>query len=201
MYQQIPTTILVAVDFSEPSALAVPQAVDLARLKDASELHFLHVSKADDDDDDDEREARRQHLLGWLRDHLRSGDGAPHTVKIVGHQASGDPAEVIVQMANDLLADFVVVGTHGRTGVQRMVMGSVAEKVVRNCGCPVLVARAKVHQHTVPQIEPPCSRCVETRVETEGDELWCEQHRTKHGRRHTYYNTRLSSWVSQRIMP
>jgi nucleotide-binding universal stress UspA family protein len=200
MYKKTPTTILVAVDFSETSALAVRQAIDFARQEDPSELHFLHVSKAPADDDE-ERETRRNHLLAWLGDRLKNGSGVPHTVKVAGHQASGDPAQVIVQMANDLLADLVVVGTHGRTGVERMVMGSVAEKVVRTCGCPVLVARAKVHDQSVPQIEPPCPRCVEARVASQGEELWCEQHRERHGRRHTYYNTRLSSWVSERITP
>ena len=197
--QTTPITILAAIDYSDTASLAVQQAVEMARQKNAGELHFLHVSQLAADDDDG-REARRAELLDWLSARLQAGDGVPHTVRIVGHEANGDPARVIVEMANDLLVDVVVVGTHGRKGVQRALMGSVAEWVVRNCGCPVLVVRNKQHAHPLPQIEPPCARCVQTRMQTQGAKLWCEQHSEKHGRRHTYYNTRLSSWVTERMI-
>ena len=55
---------------------------------------------------------------------------------IVGH-----PAETIVRAAADRDADLIVVGTHGRGGVARMLMGSVAERVVRLAACPVLTVR------------------------------------------------------------
>jgi nucleotide-binding universal stress UspA family protein len=198
--QSTPTTILCAVDYSELSSVAMHQAVEIAREKNAGEIHFLHVSKATADDDE-ERSARRERLLAWLGERLGGAQGVPHTIRVVGHQASGDAASVITQMANDLLADLIVVGTHGRKGVERMVMGSVAEEVVRRAGCPVLVARAKVHDQHVPQIEPPCPRCVQTRIESNGERLWCDQHSERHGRRHTYYNTRMSSWVTERLNP
>ena len=62
---------------------------------------------------------------------------------IVGHLATGAPWREIVQMASNLRADLVVVGTAGRTGIARMALGSVAEQVVRHAGCPVLVVRPK----------------------------------------------------------
>jgi nucleotide-binding universal stress UspA family protein len=198
--QLTPNTILAAIDYSETSSLVVEQAVELARQKDAGELHFLHVSMRASDDEEG-RDARRAELAEWLDARLQGADGVPYTVKVVAHEASGDPANVILEMASDLLADVVVVGTHGRTGLRRVLMGSVAESVVRHSGCPVLVVRAKQHeQPLLPQIEPPCPRCVETRVQSKGETLWCEQHSEKHGRRHTYYNTRLSTWVSQRML-
>ena len=104
-----------------------------------------------------------------------------------------------MKLAKTLLASAVIVGTHGRKGFQRMVMGSVAESVVRNAGCPVLVTRPQMHHQPIPRIEPPCPRCVERRAQTHGDQLWCEQHSEKHGRRHTYYNTRLDTWVNRRL--
>lgn len=195
----VPVSILAAVDFSETSDLVVEQAVEMTRQKGAQELHFVHVNGSSPEDAEGQG-ARRAELLDWLTARLQSRDGVPDGLKVVGHEASGDPGHVIVEMANDLLVDVVVVGTHGRKGVQRMVMGSVAESVVRNCGCPVLVVRSKSHDHPVPQIEPPCPRCVEARLRSGGETLWCEQHSEKHGRRHTYYNTRLSSWVSQRLI-
>jgi nucleotide-binding universal stress UspA family protein len=197
--QTTPISILAAIDYSDTSSLAVQEAVEMARQKNAGQLHFLHVSHLLADDNDG-REARRTELLDWLSARLQGAEGVPHTVKVVGHEASGDPARVIVEMANDLVVDVVVVGTHSRKGVQRALMGSVAEWVVRHCGCPVLVVRNKLDQHPVPQIEPPCPRCVEARVTSQGAKLWCEQHSEKHGRRHTYYNTRLSTWVTERMI-
>lgn len=196
--QATPVSILAAIDYSETSDLVVMQGVELARQRHAEELHFLHVNSGSPNAES--REKRRAELLEWLGARLAGAGLVPPELKVIGHEASGDPAHVIVEMANDLLVDLVVVGTHGRKGVQRMVMGSVAESVVRNCGCPVLVVRQKAHDHPVPQIEPPCPRCVEARVQSHGETLWCEQHSEKHGRRHTYYNTRLSTWVSQRLI-
>jgi nucleotide-binding universal stress UspA family protein len=197
--QTTPPTILAAIDYSETSSLVVQQAVELARQKDVGELHFLHVKEGSDDDEEG-REARQAELQEWLEARMKGAEGVPYTVKVVAHEANGHAATVILEMASDLLADVVVVGTHGRKGMQRLLLGSVAETVVRNCGCPVLVVRAKSHEHAATQIEPPCPRCVEARIQSKGEVLWCEQHLEKHGRRHTYYNTRLSTWVSQRIL-
>ena len=54
---------------------------------------------------------------------------------------SGDPASQIVQLADDEHVDLIVMGTHGRTGLTRVLMGSVAEAVVRRAGCPVLTIK------------------------------------------------------------
>jgi nucleotide-binding universal stress UspA family protein len=194
-----PITVLAAIDFSDASDLVVEHALAMAKQVAAREIHFLHVRIPADDAAD--REARQLEFQEWLDARVRSNGSLPQTVKVVAHEAIGNPAEVIVEMAGDLLASAVVVGTHGRKGLQRMVLGSVAETVVRNAGCPVLVVRPQMHDQPVPRIEPPCPRCLETRAASCGEHMWCEQHREKHGRRHTYYNTRLDSWVSQRIMP
>ncbi len=63
--------------------------------------------------------------------------------RIVGHLGAGDAWREIMQMASNLRADLIVVGTAGRTGIARMALGSVAEQVVRHAGCPVLVVRPK----------------------------------------------------------
>ncbi len=56
----------------------------------------------------------------------------------------GNPASEIVKAAKDWPADLIVIGSHGRGGLTRALMGSVAEGVMRQAPCPVLVARAKV---------------------------------------------------------
>ena len=192
-----PITVLAAIDFSEASDLVVEQALGMARQTNAQELHFLHVRPTPKDESD--VEGQHSEFEAWLDARVQSNGALPHTVKVVAHEAKGNPAHVIVEMASDLLASAVIVGTHGRKGLQRMVMGSVAESVVRSAGCPVLVVRPMLHDQPAPRIEPPCPQCVERRAETAGAELWCEQHNEKHGRRHTYYNTRLDSWVNHRI--
>ena len=53
----------------------------------------------------------------------------------------GDPATEILRLARDLRADLIVMGTHGRTGLRRLLMGSVAEKLVRRAPCPVLTLK------------------------------------------------------------
>lgn len=57
--------------------------------------------------------------------------------------APGDPADTIVRVAHELKADLIVMGTHGRTGLPHILLGSVAEKVVRRASCPVLTVRHK----------------------------------------------------------
>ncbi|HTV25718.1 MAG TPA: universal stress protein [Polyangiaceae bacterium] len=192
-----PRTVLAAIDFSDASDIVVEHALAMARQANAHEMHFLHVRPPASDAA--EEEGRQTEFEEWLDARVRNSGSLPYTVKVVAHEASGNPADVIVEMAGDLLASAVIVGTHGRKGFQRMVMGSVAESVVRHAGCPVLVVRPQMHDQPAPRIEPPCPRCVERRAETGGEQMWCEQHSEKHGRRHTYYNTRLDTWVSHRL--
>lgn len=190
--------MLVAVDYSDLSALAVKQAVALTHQEEVSTLHFVHVAKASESSDT-QRQSQKVDLQKWLTGALqKSGALFPETA-VVAHLVHGTPADCIVQLASDLLADLVVIGTHGRTGVSRMVVGSVAELVVRNCGCTVLVTRKKDHHSEIPRIAPPCPRCVAARKESGGEQMWCEQHNEKHGRRHTYYNPRAKSWVTKRL--
>jgi nucleotide-binding universal stress UspA family protein len=58
--------------------------------------------------------------------------------------ADGEPGEEIVRLAQERHCDLIVMGTHGRTGLSRLLMGSVAERVVRKAPCPVLTLKAPV---------------------------------------------------------
>lgn len=85
---------------------------------------------------------------------LESEGIALDAVPIWQHVRLGAPAEVITQVAADYDADLVIVGTHGRTGVKRLVMGSVAESLTRDGRFPVLVAHEN-HLGEIPKTVGP----------------------------------------------
>jgi nucleotide-binding universal stress UspA family protein len=192
-------TILAAVDYSDVASLVVEEAVELARQKRAGQLHFLHVNQSPPDEEG--QQARHAELLEWLNARLSAGHGLAPETRVSGHELSGDPAALILETARDVEADTVIVGTRGRQGIERLLLGSVAASVVRHAGCPVWVIRPKQHEPAGLPIEPPCPRCVDVRASSQGATLWCDQHVQRHGRRHTYYDPRASSWVTQRLMP
>ena len=187
--------VLGAIDYKEASMLVVQHSIDLVRRHPAAEAHFLHVSPAAPEDVG--AGARRTALLiEWLSQGLQALGDVPSHLRIIAHEAHGDPATVIVHTAHQLGADMVVVGTHERRGVERL-MGSVAETVMRHAESPVLVVRPKAIMQPGAALEPACPRCVEARIESRGARLWCDQHTEKHGRRHTYYDNRAKSWTTQ----
>jgi nucleotide-binding universal stress UspA family protein len=62
--------------------------------------------------------------------------------------AEGDPVMQILRVAADEQVDFIVLGTHGRTGLSRLLMGSVAENVIRRAQCPVVAVKTPLRQST-----------------------------------------------------
>jgi nucleotide-binding universal stress UspA family protein len=114
--------------------------------------------------------------------------GAIHKGRLVGHLAVGDPCDEILQVAARLEADILLVGTHGRKGVDRLLLGSVAERVVRRASCPVLVVREKdYHAGLPPEIEPPCADCLDVRLASKKGEMWCARHSQRHPHGHAHY--------------
>jgi hypothetical protein len=96
-------------------------------------------------------------------------------LRAFAHVRTGEPYREIVQLASDMEADLVVIGTHSRGGVSRLLMGSVAERVQRYAPCPVLTVKPKTVPHAS-DIDPPCPDCHAVRVETSGARLWCDVH-------------------------
>jgi universal stress protein A len=80
-----------------------------------------------------------EEALTQLRDLVPSAFSSSWDARV----AIGDPADAIVREANQIGADLIVMGTHGRTGLQHVLLGSVAEKVVRHAACPVLTVRQR----------------------------------------------------------
>ena len=137
-----PSRILVPVDFSESSLDALQHALAFARQNDArlTLLHVIepfHASLFIDTTGTQHAMREASHLrLTKLWEATRKA--WPRT----GHELrEGDPVTTITALAKRMNADLIVMGTQGRTGLQRGLIGSVAERVVRHAPCPVLVVR------------------------------------------------------------
>jgi nucleotide-binding universal stress UspA family protein len=89
------------------------------------------------------------------------------------------PADGILRLAEEVDADLIVVGTHGRRGFRRFLLGSVAEMVIREAPCPVLVARVGA-EDSDREVEPPCPDCIDVRFASGGKRKWCERHGEQH---------------------
>jgi nucleotide-binding universal stress UspA family protein len=74
-------------------------------------------------------------------------------VTVTHHLLEGEPAEQILKAARAVSADLIVLGTHGTTGLARLLMGSVAESVVRKATCPVLTVRAPFAESKPVEVE------------------------------------------------
>ena len=124
--------VLVATDFSECSSAAIEHAVDVTRhyratlaLVHAFELHYPYASAAVGEAVRALLETAEQQMAQLLERVREQVAGATGLVRC------GSPWEQILQVAQEQSADLVVVGSHGRKGLPRAVLGSVAEKVVR----------------------------------------------------------------------
>lgn len=134
-------TVLHPTDFSDRSEYALQLAAALARDYHAR-LVILHIIPRTivafgEGVIPPEPEVIREEAQAQL-DGLRVPGGLPAERRLT----EGDPAEVILRVARETPADLVVMGTHGRTGLGRVLMGSVAEQVVRKAPCPVLTVTA-----------------------------------------------------------
>jgi nucleotide-binding universal stress UspA family protein len=143
-------TILAPTDFSPCSRHAVTHAVELAK-RFGAEVALLHVFDIPPGLGPATLVRAEDGALVGLRDYLQADarrmvlaeveslrtDG----VTIHPQVAEGRTADAILRAADELKADVIVIGTHGRTGLNRMFMGSVAEHVIRHAKVPVLVVR------------------------------------------------------------
>jgi len=140
-----PRTILVPVDFSDPSREALEYAVCFAKPIGAEIVlsHVVETVLAPPDVVVDTavlattlNEAATKRLAEWR-------DEAATQANVKEDLRTGTPYREIIDAAEQLKADLIVMGTHGRGGLARLVIGSTAERVVRHAPCPVLVVRTR----------------------------------------------------------
>jgi nucleotide-binding universal stress UspA family protein len=131
--------IVVPVDFSDFSLKAIDRAIELA--DEQTEIHAIHVmlplnvmepgvmfGEVTD-------ESRRKNVEKHLRQQIKD-DG-----KVTTHAVVGDPGQEIVSFAKNEAADLIVIPSHGYGFFKHLLLGSVAERVVRLAHCPVLVLK------------------------------------------------------------
>ena len=150
--------VLCPIDFSDPARAAMNVAVELCR-QFGGELTLFHAYQLPGytlpegsivatpkmlQDLADQAEA---HLAEWRKDAEGMGLAGVATMKGIG-----EPATEIVELAREGGFDLVVVGTHGRTGIRHALLGSVAERVVRRAGCPVLTVHPEGHARKASQL-------------------------------------------------
>jgi nucleotide-binding universal stress UspA family protein len=188
-----PYKILIAVAFDPTAEPALHEGMSLAAGHPGAELHVVHVASdpgpigatrtllpttADAPEDPAETLRRRIELI-WQK----TGE-----LRVIAHIRSGDPAQMILQAAIDIGADIIVVGSHRRAGLKKLVLGSVAEQVLHAAHCPVLIVVTKDYAGTVesPRVAPLCPECVAVRRATANASFWCERHSKTYLQPHIY---------------
>lgn len=144
--------ILIPTDLSEPSLAATRYALEFARRFQAR-LHLLYVIHEPPyyaplggymPSRDEWSAFADTALQNWI-----SEDDIGH-LEVVREKVVGHPATSILEYAQQHNIDLIVMGTHGRTALAHLVLGSVAENVVRQSRCPVLTIRPDQHNFVMP---------------------------------------------------
>lgn len=146
--------ILCPIDHSDCSKEALKYAVSFA-MKDEAELYLLHVIDVRTFDesfnmtskplpDDETIKQLKEKLLECVPEEIRSD------MRIEPIVVQGVPFSEIISIAKEKEISVVVMGTHGRTGIAHIMLGSVSEKVVRKAPCPVLTVRQSKHKFVMP---------------------------------------------------
>jgi nucleotide-binding universal stress UspA family protein len=144
--------VVAAVDMTETGDNALREAMRIARQVEDSELHVVYALDTDPNMHDATKIARLSEEIGEasnkLKEHVLricapADDAESFVLELVLHIRLGRPAAAIHQLCVDVDADIAVVGTHQRRGLDKLLLGSVAEKLVAMARLPVLVAHPK----------------------------------------------------------
>jgi nucleotide-binding universal stress UspA family protein len=143
-----PTKILVATDGSEEATLAAKTAADLAK-STGSELHLVHVGAGHPLYEasgysgltQEVLDAQRREAQRVLDEQVRMVEDLGATVEEAHLNIDERPDRTIVHLSEDLGAGLIVIGSRGRGGMRRALLGSVSDSVVRHAHCPVFVMR------------------------------------------------------------
>jgi nucleotide-binding universal stress UspA family protein len=178
--------IVVALNFERPSVFALRRAAEIFRRSPALSLELVNVLEGVPELGNGEQRAPEtaERLRKFVRENL--GDPGAVAGRQVGiHVRAGDVAEEIATFAREVEAQLVVVGSHGREGMLKKILGSTSERVLACSTVPVLLATGDPSREP-PAIDPVCVNCRRERASTRGRSWWCARHAEHHPRAHTY---------------
>ena len=182
-----PTTLsmVVGLDFTDADGPAFDQAARIAQRVRGSELHLVHVFHTEPSAE------RSRELVDHRRLYVNEKVAIATSLRgiTIGiHLRAGKPVREIVQLATEVHADIIVVGSHKGPHLKQWIVGSTAEKLIAGAPCPVFVASPTppVPEKHEPMIEPPCPQCVQARKASGGATWWCERHQHLASGAHTY---------------
>jgi nucleotide-binding universal stress UspA family protein len=187
--------VVVAVDQTASSTAAIDAAAALIRTINGGEIHVVHVIPLNIVPEGAVAQSMAL-LVAEGRSFIDVVVGrvsASFDGRVCGHLAVGPVARRVLQLASDLQADYIVVGSAGKTWVERLMAGSVSEAIAKKARCTVIVARPTTYadesDSSVPEILPACSKCLVVQRASNGEKLWCVQHATRHAHGHLHYET------------
>jgi nucleotide-binding universal stress UspA family protein len=193
-----PAPIVVPIDFDQPSVYALRRGAEIFRRSPAFELELLHVvehARISEVESDWTGVVTRS--AKKLQEFMRAKLGDPSTLagRQVGlHVRTGNVADEIVRFADEVGAQLIVVGSHGRKGLVKKILGSTSEKVLELAHTSVVIASGDPSAEA-PAIEPPCPACQSVRRASKGQEWWCARHAATHPPGHSY--SYRSEWPSE----
>jgi nucleotide-binding universal stress UspA family protein len=183
--------LLAALDLADTDSggYALDQALRIATRIPGCHMHVLHVSE----------KSPEEQTLDLLRHYVTEKAEALPGFTLTGigvHVRMGEPSHVIAELATEIGADLVVVGTHRVPQFHTVIKGHTGERVTTESACPVVVAgpRPKPQPSHVIVIEGPCPDCLVARQSSAGRTWWCARHAEHHKvlRHHLYhYETEL----------
>lgn len=198
-----PYGIVVGFDFSDLSERALEEALAIAGRSTPAELHVVTVAQAagtllrlpgeaDPITDELARETVRLRVAKIVDEYQARRGAVPLdriAVYVLGGLPVGEPGKLIAELARAVDASLIVVGTHGRTGVARALLGSVAQHVVREATTSVYIVRPPdfIRGEKVPPIEPPLAPG--------------EPHLKRFEHRRTYHYVDRADKVTTRTLP
>jgi universal stress protein A len=192
--------ILVALTFDRTGRQALLRGAALSALHPGSELHVVHVIAELNGDPARPRDrmssAQRLELApAELTTYVQQACGNPQ-LQVTTHVRVGKPSRAILRTAAEIKAELIVVGTHRRSGMKKLMLGSVAEQVLQHAHCPVFIAMPTDYtdephaehdergEHGDRQ-ETHCPRCQSARRRSHGEQLWCDKHARARQRPHS----------------